>query len=226
MKAKTHVAIVLDKSGSMESTKASTIKGFNEQVQQLKENAKSGQDILVSLVTFNGEVFEHAWDVPAEQMQEITENDYKPNGSTAMRDAVGYTVKKLLSSTDQNEENTAYLVIVISDGETNSDVHFKPAALKEMIEGCQNSKKWTFTYMGCSKSYLEEIARQTSVPISNMSVWDNTTQVATLSCMRAAATRSASYFAERAYGQTATTNYMSDVNEVADLTVEQPEEKK
>ena len=55
---KTHVAIVLDKSGSMGDTKDATISGYNEHVQQLKKNAQDGQEILVSLVTFNGEVFE------------------------------------------------------------------------------------------------------------------------------------------------------------------------
>jgi hypothetical protein len=37
----------------MASTKSAAIAGFNEQVQQMKINAQT-QDILCSLVTFNG----------------------------------------------------------------------------------------------------------------------------------------------------------------------------
>ena len=70
----THVAILLDKSGSMgnpevygdvqraNSIRDAAIVGFNEQIQEIQENAKS-QDIRTYLVTFNSEVFEHVWGI-------------------------------------------------------------------------------------------------------------------------------------------------------------------
>jgi uncharacterized protein YegL len=207
---KTHVAIVLDKSGSMASTKDAAIRGYNEQVQQLKENAKNGQEILVSLVTFNGDVFEHLWDVPAEKLQEANHESYQPLGSTAMRDAVGFTVKKLLDTTDPNEENVAYLMIIISDGETNADHHYAPNALRELIQSCQSSGKWTFTYLGCSQEYLNEVAAQTSIPVSNMGSWSNETKGAALGGIKAAAYRSGGYFSDRSKGITSKMDYMSD----------------
>lgn len=170
-KPKTYVTIVLDKSGSMGGTKVATIQGFNEQVQQIKENAKN-QDIFASLVTFNGEVFENLWCVEAANLQEATVADYHCNGSTAMRDAIGYTIDKL-QNTVEDDENTAYLMIIISDGEENSSVHVSVDSLRERIDACQATKRWTFTYMGCNADYLKKVAKETNIPISNMAIWNN-----------------------------------------------------
>lgn len=208
-KPKTYVAIVLDKSGSMSVTKKQTIAGFNEQIQQMKMNSKD-QSIFCSLVTFCGDVYEHAWNVPAKELTEITENDYEPNGSTSMRDAVGYTVQKLLETTDHKNEENAYLVVIISDGQTNSDKHFSISALKETIEACQSTNRWTFTYMGCSEDYLKEISNQTSIPISNMAFWQNSNAADTNKAFKNYNMRSAKYFAGRAGGQSCSANYMSD----------------
>ena len=218
---KTHVAIVLDKSGSMGRTKDQAVAGYNEQVQELKENAKDGQEILVSLVTFNGKVYEHIWNEPVENLSEADPADYTPLGATAMRDAVGYTVQKLMDTTDPDEENVAYLVIVISDGQTNSDRHFSTGAVRELVEGCEATDKWTFTYMGCSKKYMEELARDYGIPCSNMASWSNATADSATKGMRRSVARSSEYFGARGRGDTKSEFYMCDVPSVADFTAEE-----
>lgn len=215
---RTYVAIILDKSGSMASTKKSAISGLNEQIQQLKENSKS-QEILCSLVTFNGEVFEHLWNVPAEQLTEASESDFVPNGSTAMRDAVGYTVQKLLNTTDHEDPETAYLIITITDGETNVDHHYSWDALKELTQGCEATKKWTFTYMGCSKEYLEQLSQNTGTSVRNMAAWSNSNAEVTSKGFSNLRSRSMKYFAEREMGQLSAASYASDDNSVADFSV-------
>ena len=213
---KTHVAIILDKSGSMASTKEAAISGFNEQVQQWKEDSKD-QDILCSLVTFNGQVYEHLWNVPVDQLNEANPNDFQPTGSTAMLDAVGYTVQKLLNTTDHEDPNTAYLIVTISDGDTNADHHYGWAALKELTQSCEASKKWTFTYMGCSKQYMEQLANQVGTKIANMAAWSNTSNAGTATGFNNLKSRSAKYFAERGAGQLASECYTSDSGDVADF---------
>ena len=171
-KPKTRMAVILDKSGSMATTKSQAVEGLNEQIQQAREHAKE-HDLRCSLVTFNGEVFEHLWDVPAEKLIEAKPEDYNPNGSTAWLDAVGYTIQKLLSTEGPEDAETAYLVYVISDGQTNADMHYNGEALKELIEGCMATKRWTITYMGHNARYLQEVARQTGVPLTNCAAWSN-----------------------------------------------------
>lgn len=215
---KTYVAIILDKSGSMGVTKNATIAGFNEQIQQLKEDAKT-QEIYCSLISFNGEVYEHLWNVSADQLTEANSEDYNPNGSTAMRDAVGYTVQKLINTTDHENPENAYLIITISDGDTNMDKHYQINSLKELTESCQNTKRWTFTYIGCDEQYLKEIAAQTSTPISNMAAWDNSNSGNALRGFSNSTSRQKKYFAERKMGQVGTANFASDLDcMVADYT--------
>lgn len=206
---KTHMVIVLDKSGSMAATKDAAISGFNEQVQQAKEDAKT-QDILCSLVTFNGEVFEHLWNVPANELTEANPTDFQPNGNTAMRDAVGYVTQKLLNTTNHEDPNTAYLIVVISDGQTNMDKHYSPDALRELTQGCEATKKWTFNYVGCSKQYMEQLSRETGTSISNMGAWSNKTARAAGQGMSNMRMRQKKFFAERAMGQMASPCYASD----------------
>lgn len=205
---KTHVAIVLDKSGSMYATREQTIALFNEQVQQMKLDA-ADQEILVSLITFNGNVYEHIWDVSVDQIQEIGVLDYVPSGSTAMRDAMGYTIQKYMDTTDVNEPDTAYLIIAISDGHTNSDKQYNVAALREMIDSCNTAGNFTFTYLGCSEDYLNELSSALGTTRGNAATWDNSTSrsVKFAACETRKCTEA--YFNDRKRGVTSKLNYMS-----------------
>ena len=211
---KTHVVLVLDTSGSMDddsmtpNRRAATIVGFNEQVQQIRLNSKD-VETYVSLETFNGNVFEHFWNKPGAEIVESNLDDYKPTGSTAMRDAVGYVIDKLQSTTDSSDENTAYLVIVMSDGWENASEHFTAGALKEMIEALKKTNRWTFTYMGCDEKYLAVVAKETGIPLDNMAKYSTSTK----GTMRAACAntgKTAEYFAARAVGGFKTSNFYSD----------------
>lgn len=220
-KPKTIVAIVLDKSGSMRKTKKQAIEGYNEEIQQLKENSKD-QDILVCLVTFNSNVDEHLWLEPAEKLVEASEEDYVPNGGTAMYDAMGYTIQKLLDTTDYEDKNTSYLIRVISDGESMSDSKYgrdnvPSATLVEMIEACQDSKQWTISHMGCSASYLHKVAKATGISPSNMASWNNTHAEGATRGVKMAARKTGEFLQKRHLGVSQSMGYMNDsIGEVAD----------
>lgn len=183
----------------MSTTKKQAVDGFNEQVDQLREDSKD-QDIRVSLVTFNGNVYEHFWDQPVDTLENAKHKDFKPSGSTSFYDALGYGIQKLQETTDTQDENNAYLVISISDGGENSSKFYVNGSLKEMVEGCQLSKRWTFTYMGCSEAVLAEVAQATSIPVSNMAVWANQTADAATRGMSGTRKRMKSYMTNRTKG--------------------------
>ena len=211
---RTYHLLVLDKSGSMAATKNATIEGFNEKVQQLKIDSET-QDIRCCLVTFNGEVFEHLWDVPASKLVEATPEEFIPMGNTAMCDAIGFGVQKLIDTTDYENINNSYVVDVISDGQTNADKHYQRATLKELIDGCEATKRWTITYSGCSKDYLEQIARQTGVNVNNCAVWSNASSAEAKVSFKNMRSRQTKYYAERAMGSSGSATYASDGGGVA-----------
>lgn len=217
-KPKTYVTLILDQSGSMCTTKEEAVKGYNEQVQQMKINSKD-QDIFCSLITFNGDVFEHLWCEPAEKLTEATAEDYRTEGSTAMRDAVGYAIQKL-QRTIGSEGDVAHLVIIVSDGDENTSRHFSVEALRELKESVDKTGKWTFTYMGCDEKYLKRVAAEMNIPISNVARWSNDTAELAGRGMHHNALKMKGYYRARAGGQTANKNVYSDVACLADFTKE------
>lgn len=223
VKPKTYITIILDQSGSMINTKAQAVQGYNEQVQQMKINAKD-QDIFCSLVTFNGDVFEHLWCEPAEKLAEATAEDYLTSGSTAMRDAVGYAIEKLQRTTDPKED-IAHLVIVISDGAENSSKHYSVGALRELKDSVDRTGKWTFTYMlGCDDEYLHKIAKEMNVPISNMAKWSNARPELAVRGMKQHVNKTQNYYNNRNVGFCSQSNvYSEDPCKLADFTEESPE---
>jgi len=215
-KPKTHVALILDQSSSMLTRRAESAQNYNEYVQQMKEDSKD-QDISVSLVTFNGQVFEHLWDVDAEKLAEATADDYICNGSTALRDAVGYTITKLLKSEDVNDENTAFLLYIISDGEENSSKHWKRPQLvydnknhrweqneedelRKLIESIQETKRWTITYLGCTETQVQQAVQEYGLRAANTATFQNDTAGAAGIALKKARGSMKRYFANRDQG--------------------------
>lgn len=178
----TYTCLILDQSGSMSTRREFAVQAYNELVEQAQLNSVD-QDIFVSLLTFNGNVYEHVWNVPADQLRKSTANDYKCEGSTALNDAIGYAVNKLLATTNKDDPNVGYYLKVVTDGEENQSVRYGNnlvgltsdrrghEELQELVKEVQKSGKWTFDFMGCDVKYLEKLAKQMSTPVNNMAAF-------------------------------------------------------
>ncbi len=146
----THIALVLDKSGSMLRWSKEAIVGFNSQIDVIQKNAQMGGETTLTIVEFNGGVEVLARAVCASAAKKITNKTYQPEGTTAMRDGV-FKAIKILEKLDNRGPETAFLVVVISDGEENSSNTITAEALAEKISGLQNSNRWTFAYIGANQ---------------------------------------------------------------------------
>ncbi len=219
-KPTTHVAIVLDRSGSMFHIARQAVDYYNEQRTQAIENTKD-QNITLSLVTFNKNVFEHDWLADPKTLAEADRDSYRPSGSTAWYDALGYTIDKLRETTNE-EEDTAYLVISISDGEENDSTHYgnchDTSVIHSLIKDCEGSGKWTFSYMGCSKANLEEVARNVGISLSNMALWDASNAHAAKAGFDQETVAKGAYYTARTRGVKATSHLYSNSNCAADFT--------
>jgi len=219
-KQTTYVALILDKSGSMGNDRSNpnrvgaTIAGFNEQVQQLKEDAKD-MDIKVCLVTFNGNVYEHLWLVSAGEISETNADGYIPSGSTAMYDALGYTIDKL-QETAPDDENSAYMVVLMSDGQNNASKHYTPDAIFESRESLEKSGRWTFTYLGCSKEQIGRMAAKTGVKLGNAMAFGNDS-IGIRRAFRAGKEGLGGYMARRRAGVMAVSNVYSDAESIDEV---------
>lgn len=158
-----HMVFLVDRSGSMERIRDETIEFFNLQVRNLKELAESSkQKTTVTLITFGGDNIAKVsvddpvlWVKPVEELKELTENSYKPKGGTPLYDAVGYAIDNLRKIEDADHEKTSFVLCIITDGEENSSVKYTAEQIANRIKECQETKRWTITYMGADVDLSE-----------------------------------------------------------------------
>lgn len=170
----THVAIVLDRSTSMlEAGKSeAAISSFNEQVDQLRLSTKENMETTVSLVTFSTQVDKtKLWKKDINTIKKIDKESYSPEGWTALYDAVGYTASRFQEE-DKGDKNTAYLIVVITDGEENFSKEYSGSKLASLISECQGSGRFTFVYMGTNVD-LAKVAGELNIPIWNTIAYGN-----------------------------------------------------
>lgn len=146
----TVVILVLDKSGSMKRDRDAVISGFNEQVQTLKKHAAEAGQMAVSLIAFSDPasietVFAHQ---PASAAAELTEATYRPDGSTALFDAINDGIELAQTHPRYKDETTAVLLLAFTDGEENASAKVSGAQLRARIKELEASERWTVTLLG------------------------------------------------------------------------------
>lgn len=198
---KNHVAFILDRSGSMESIRDVTISAFNEQIQSIKRSsAAEGQQTDVSLFTFSNRPDEPTFfTAPVESLVELNRESYRPDGGTALYDTILEATRRLSNLKDANDSETAFLVVILSDGDENASQATGEDVAKR-LEALNETKKWTFTYLGCSAADLIKM-RNIGISASNSRSFIATAAgVAGTTALNNTAT--AHYFASRSAGLT------------------------
>ena len=148
MKTRIFNLIILDESGSMLSIKNEAINNVNESLQTILKAQKENpdQEHYVTFVSFNNR-HKTIWDrIPATEAKTITENDYNPSCSTALYDAMGFSLNKLRPNVADNDK---VLVTIVTDGMENASREYNGNAIKILVDGLK-AKGWVFAYMGAN----------------------------------------------------------------------------
>lgn len=139
----THIALVLDQSGSMEAVKGDTIGSYNAYL----ESQRSGPDTaLWTLTLFNSEQTEDRHTaMPIAEVPALTAETYRPNGWTPLYDAIGRTMARL---EDQVQEGDRVLFVILTDGHENASTEYSHAAITAKIAEVEARGNWTVVYLG------------------------------------------------------------------------------
>jgi hypothetical protein len=207
---RTYVAIVLDKSGSMQTILDATINGFNSQVDSIVKEAVG--KVFLSLVTFNTFVEPVFWNQHPSYLTKLSRENYRPYGWTALYDAVGYTINRL-EYTAEDVGNSAFLVIIVSDGEENSSQQFK-YNLPGIIKQKQQTGRWTFVYVGSGHD-IAKAASTLSISANNSLAFTNDWH-GTVNAFSTTSGGIGTYFAAREKGLTSSSNFYSGQSTSAD----------
>ena len=149
---KTIYHFIIDKSGSMAGMQHQAVEGFNVQVKTLQELKQTypDQDYTVSLTFFNENVRDIISNGKVEQLVPMNPNTFRPNGSTALLDAIGksiYQIKSDFGPALSNDEASVVMVI-ITDGEENASRFYTYHEIARMIKELDETEKWTFSFLG------------------------------------------------------------------------------
>ena len=90
--------------------------------------------------------------IPLSGVRNITDQDYFVRGSTALLDAIGRTVDKIVSAqrqTAETERAEKVLVVIITDGMENASREYRYERVREMIEQ-QQKEGWEFLFLGAN----------------------------------------------------------------------------
>ena len=144
------LVFVLDKSGSMSGLEADTIGGFNSRIsKQKKEDGKA----LVSTVLFSDRSTVVHDRIDISEISPMTDNDYVPNGCTALLDAIGDAIKHVrnihkYARAEDIPEHTIF--VITTDGMENASHRYDYDKVKKMIEKRKEKDGWEFMFIGAN----------------------------------------------------------------------------
>jgi hypothetical protein len=186
------VVVVLDRSGSMDVIRQSTIAAFNGLLEtQLRQT--DARTTHLSLVLFNDEVNQVWSSVPLPEVEKLSCRMYEPRGNTAFYDALGITINTMdlrLSREDTPTASAAtdreVLIAAISDGLENSSYRYRFPEIRDLIRRTITERHWDFLYLG-----PDELSRDWAIelgfPAENVEIFPVTDQGIHDSCRKISA---------------------------------------
>lgn len=158
-KGLTQLVFILDKSGSMGGLELDTIGGYNSMLKKQQEVAGECQ---ITTVLFNNshELLHDRIDIKA--VSPITEKEYFVGGSTALLDAIGSTIHKIVKAQKHTAEDfqaEKVMFVIITDGEENSSREYSLEKVKAQIEKQKSEYGWEFIFLGANLDSVETAGR-------------------------------------------------------------------
>lgn len=146
----TELVFILDKSGSMSGLEDDTIGGYNS---MLKKQQKEPGEAIVTTVLFDHE-YEIIHDrTNIKEISPITEKEYFVGGCTALLDAIGITVNKIINATRHTKKEyqaNKVVFVIITDGMENASKEYGYGTIKKMIKRQKEMYNWEFIFLGAN----------------------------------------------------------------------------
>lgn len=155
----TELVFILDRSGSMSGLESDTVGGFNSMLQ--KQRAVDGE-CRITTVLFNHscKLLHDRIDIRA--VNPMTDKEYQVGGSTALIDAIGMTINKIVNvrkSTADEYRAEKVMFVIITDGEENSSREYSAEKVKAMIEREKEKYGWEFVFLGANIDAVQTAGR-------------------------------------------------------------------
>ena len=143
-----HIAVILDRSGSMITAKDDTEGGLQA---FLDTQHEAPGDTTVSLYQFDDQyetVYEN------KPLPEVPAFTLRPRGATALLDAVGRTITTVgeqLDAQPEDERPGEVIVVILTDGHENASQEYRARQVKDLITRQQDTYGWKFVFLGADQ---------------------------------------------------------------------------
>ena len=148
----THIYVLLDRSGSMQSIKDDIVGGFDAFV---AEQRRGDGECRMSLARFDNEYELVFSDVPVEEVGPL---QLDPRGSTALLDSMGRLIVDAgarLAALPEGRRPGTVVVAVMTDGLENASREWTHPAIKSLVDQQTGTYGWQFLYMGADQDAVE-----------------------------------------------------------------------
>jgi hypothetical protein len=174
-KRKTIYHLIVDKSGSMMDCVDSTINGFNEQVNRIKDKSLefAEEEITMGLTTFNDNVKHVYFQQNPNKMVLLNYENYRPSGGTALLDAVGETITEIEHQIAASLIPTTAIIVILTDGYENASKKYNLVNIRNMISKLEETGKWTFSFIGATLDAVD-VAASMSIKSQNSFSFEKT----------------------------------------------------
>lgn len=173
-----HITLLVDRSGSMFSTKNDASGGINS---LLKEQREKDYKCTVSLYQFDDQ-FEQVYNL--RDISNVLDYELQPRGGTALLDAAYKAIVSTgedLAKIPEALRPSRVFFVVVTDGEENSSKEVTKQRLKELVKQQETTYKWEFIFIGANVDAFTEghslgfasNIQYFSSPVSTRSLYSN-----------------------------------------------------
>ena len=154
-KGLTELVFILDKSGSMAGLETDTIGGYNAMLKK-QQDVEGECRITTVLFDNNYELLHDRIDIRA--VRPITEKEYSVGGTTALLDAMGRTIHKIINvqkNTDEAYRAEKVMVVIITDGYENSSREYSAEKVRSLVQQQKDKYGWEFIFLAANIDAVE-----------------------------------------------------------------------
>ncbi|MBZ4663433.1 MAG: hypothetical protein JG776_1135 [Caloramator sp.] len=158
-KGLTELVFILDRSGSMCGLEGDTIGGFNS---ILAKQKKEEGEAVITTVLFDDKYELLHNGVNIKDVIPITDKEYYVRGTTALLDAIGRTINKVVNeqkNKSEDERAEHVLFVIITDGMENASQEYTFDKVRQMIEYQKTNYGWEFIFLGANIDAISTAAR-------------------------------------------------------------------
>lgn len=149
----THIALVVDCSGSMAAIQQDAQGAINTFIDEQKK--------VPGLATFTLVEFDNTVQIVHENvpLAGIGEYTLRPRGTTALLDAWGQTVDitgQFLEKLPEDQRPGHVIIVIVTDGQENASKEYTQPQVKEMTERQRNDYAWEFVFLAANQDAVEQ----------------------------------------------------------------------